>query len=73
MAFNTWLYKGRQGGLKTRIQQYPDGEIAILQQKDGGDPFTLAHRLDYDLVVFKEAELRKLLKKLKKVRKCAGN
>lgn len=73
MAFNTWLYKGRQGGLKTRIQQYPDDEIAILQQKDGGDHFTLAHRTDYDLVVFSEKDLRKLLKHLKKVRKCAGN
>lgn len=67
------VVQGTAGRTEDRIQQYPDGEIAILQQKDGGDPFTLAHRLDYDLVVFKEAELRKLLKKLKKVRKCAGN
>ena len=72
MAFKTWFYAGMQGGLKTRLQQYPAGEIALIQQKDGGDHFTMQHRADFDLVTFNEEKLYKILKKRRKERKCAA-
>jgi len=59
MAFKTWLYKGMQDGKETRVQRY--GKCLAFVQ---------THGQGFDIAVFDEKQLRKLLKRLKK---CAAN
>lgn len=60
----TWNYKGTQSGYKTHIMRYPDGDIVIFQTKDGGLQPSLPENCV--AVVFKEDELRKILKDKKR-------
>ena len=59
----TWNYKGTQNGFKTRIQRYDHGDIVIFQAVDAGLPFSPDNQA---VVVFNEAELRKLLSNKKR-------